>query len=42
MRNGQGVLSFSEGKKYKGYFFQNKINGEGTMSYSDGKTFEGN
>ena len=26
MRHGEGILSFSEGKKYKGSFFQNSIN----------------
>ena len=42
MMSGEGLLSFYDGKKYKGSFSNNEIRGEGTMSHSDGRTFIGN
>ena len=40
-RNGQGMLTFSDGRKYVGHFRDGKMDGHGTMTYPDGKVEDG-
>ena len=39
--NGQGLLIWIDGKKYKGEFVNDKLNGKGKITYTDGLVEEG-
>ena len=39
--NGQGTVTYSNGKKYVGGWKDGKINGQGTYTWSDGKKYVG-
>ena len=41
MMQGQGVLSYTDGRKYEGEFYCNHRSGQGTMDWPDGKKYIG-
>ena len=40
-RNGQGTITWSDGKNYVGEFKDGKFNGHGKITWSDGKNYVG-
>jgi len=40
-RNGQGTITWSDGKNYVGEFKDGKFNGHGKLTWSDGKKYVG-
>ena len=40
-RNGQGTVTWSDGKNYVGEFKDGKFNGHGKLTWSDGKKYVG-
>ena len=40
-RNGQGTVTWSDGKNYIGEFKDGKFNGHGKLTWSDGKKYVG-
>ena len=39
--HGQGVFSYPDGRRYEGYYLNDKKNGTGTMIMPDGRKYEG-
>ena len=39
--NGNGLMIFPDGRKYKGMFENNKFKGKGTMTFPDGTEYVG-
>ena len=39
--HGKGVMTYNNGTKYDGEFFENKINGKGKYTYANGDFYEG-
>ena len=39
--SGYGVMTWFDGRKYEGYFLNNRFNKEGKYTFRDGKVFEG-
>ena len=40
-KHGHGSYIWSDGSKYVGEWFENRINGEGTYTWLDGRKYEG-
>ena len=38
---GKGIYQWSDGKKYEGYWQNNKMHGRGILIWADGKSYEG-
>ena len=41
IRHGYGVQTWTDGKRYEGYWLDDKMDGWGRMKYSDGDIYEG-
>ncbi len=39
--SGYGIMTWQDGRKYEGYFSNNKFSKEGKFTFKDGKIYEG-
>lgn len=39
--NGAGILTYEDGRYFKGFFADGKKQGKGTMVWTDGRRYEG-